>query len=1056
MSLISTSVKRPVLVLVIMIALSGMGLFCYNILPRELFPDVEFPMVTVMTVYSGAGPDEIEELITKKLEEEVSTVEGLKHVYGTSQQGLSLIMAEFNLETDVDAAAADVRAKVDLVRSDLPEAAEDPITQKFDFNDEPVVQLAVSANRSLREVYFYAKERIKDQLSTVLDVASVEIVGGEEREIHILADQQRLRSYHLNISDLIGAVAMANIESPGGYIQQNRREYNIRLRGKFASLDEIRNLRINTGVEGVAPIYLKDIAEVRDSFKEIRDKIRSNGLACVGINVQKRAGGNTVAVDEGVKKKIAELDKLLPEDFEITVQNDQGPWITSSIQNVLQNMFIGVLLTGLALYLFLHTMRGVLVVSLSMPISVMTTFIIMYISGFSLNMMSLMGLAMTVGILVNNSILVLENITRYVQLGHDPKIAAVEGSGEIATAVSSTTLTNVVVFVPIAFMGGIIGQFFKDFGLTATFATMVSLFISFTLTPMMAGRLINPRAISTEGPGLFRWFGRKFDAGLADITSNYEKILRFALRFRWLIILLALSLLVGGFSLTRFIGGEFITNMDQGRISILIEMPTGTRLEETDAAVHQLEEVLKHDDVLGNLLVNTYSGIGATFGGDMGGASQGVNIAQINVKVKDKEDREPFESVKQIINRIRPKLAEANIPGARIKVFEEGGGGGAGAAIQVALVGDDTDKLRTLSEETMAMMGRLEGTVDIDSSFRIGQPEVRVIPDRERCKDCGITTSQLSQILAAHFEGLIASEYREGAYDYDIRVRSNESARENLMDVPNLTIMTPAGRKPLPELAKIEHKVGPAQLYRRDRQSQITVSCDATGRTPGDIVMDIDREMATIMKKYPGCNYVYIGDVEMMQDSFGRLGMAMIMATCLTYLLLAALLESFVQAFVIIFALPMSLVGVFVMMFIMGGTFSIFSIMSIIMLLGLVVNNSIVVIDYINVLRGKGIKRREAIVESCTTRLRPILMADITTIVALIPLALGLGWGGEMMASMAQAQIGGLMMDALGLIISPTVYSLVDDLANWVRRLIHAKSTDQLQLEIHESLEASN
>lgn len=1048
MSVMSFSVARPVLVAMMVVGLGGIGIFCYLQLPQEKFPEVEFPVVTVVTTYQGAGPDEVEQLITKALEDEISTVEGIKHLRGTSQQGMSIVTAEFYLDIDVDVAAADVRDKVNLVRKILPDAADDPVVQKFDFGSEPVMWVALSAPRSLREVYEMADERVKDRLSAVPGVASVEILGGEEREIHILADQQRLRAYGLSIVDLATAVSAANLETPGGQIQQNSREYNIRLRGKFTDLDEVRNLRIT--VPGGKTVYLRDLAEVRDFHKDIRDVVRSNGKTCVALSIQKRADGNTVVVDKVVREQIKQLKKLLPSDYEIIVLDEQASWITSSIDNVFFNMRIGIILTAVALFLFLHTLRSVLIISLTMPISVVLTFIMMYAFGLTLNMMSLMGLAMTIGVLVNNAILVLENIVRYVEMGHAPDVAAVEGTSEIAIAVASTTLTNVVVFVPIAFMGGIIGQFFKDFGLTATIATMVSLFISFTLAPTLAARLIRKREsrAADAAVGVFAGvrkvldrFADWFDNVIRALGRAYGRALQWCLRNRGVVVAIVLVLFVSALALVKagLIGTEFITPMDQGKFTISLEMPTGTRLEETDLAMSKLEAVVGDP---GNIpeLVSYFSTVGRIIGGGRGaaGGGQAVNRAQIKVTVSDKDQRD--RSTAEIVASLRPVLAAANIPGAKIKLLESRAGGG-GAPIQMEIIGPVTEQCRAFALRAMEIISdpeRVPGAVDVDTNYRLGQPEIRVIPDREKCRDVGIDTRFLARSVRAAFDGLIASEYREGAYNYDIRVRNDESSRRTVADIEKLTIMNPAGRLiPLPELARIVTTTGPAQLFRKNRLSLVTVSCAASGRSQGEVAASIAREIEPLLAEFPQCKIFFGGQIESMKESFGRLFTAMIMAICLTYVLLASLLESFTQPLIIMVSLPLSLIGVFYALFFMGGTFSIFSIMSIVMLVGLVINNSIIVIDYINKLRRQGMERTEAIIEAGMTRLRPILMANLTTVVALMPLAMGLGWGGEMRAPMAMVQIGGLIAGGgLGLLIVPVVYTLSDDFNNAVKRLV--------------------
>ena len=706
-------------------------------------------------------------------------------------------------------------------------------------------------------------------------------------------------------------------------------------------------------------------------------------------------------------------------------------------------MGIGIVLTAVTLFVFLHSFRAVLIISLTMPISVASTFILMYLMGITMNMMSLMGLAMTIGVLVNNAILVLENIVRYLHLGHSSGKAAVEGTTEIAVAVASMTLTNVVVFVPIAFMGGIVGQFFKDFGLTAVFATIVSLFVSFTLAPMMASKLLSKKTTEFAGSGLFQRFDRAFDLGFQHLRTSYIHCLNWFLRHRVISVILVILLFLSSFGLAKYIGSEFITNMDQGKFVITLEMPVGSRFEETDQATSLAESVLTEENVLPEL-VSIYSSIGKLSGGDIGGSSQAVNIAQINVTLTDKDKRSL--STRKIMDRLRPTLAKAHIPGARIKLMEISGGGGGEAPIQLEIMGDDIKRINEFAHKIMSIMSDPElvpGTIDIDTNYRLGQPEIHIVPDREKCRDNLVDTRFLTQVVAATFEGLIVSEYRDGAFNYDIRVKADEQSRKTLGDIEEVTVVNRNGSLiPLPELATIRYTTGPAQLIRKNRQSMITVSCDASGRSSGQVVADIEKYIQPLLTEYPDINIFYGGEIEMMQESFTRMGVALIMAVSLTYMLLAALLESFTQPLIIMVSLPLSLIGVFFSLFLMGGTFSIFSIMSIVMLVGLVINNSIIVLDYVNTLRRRGKDRHDAIIEAGSTRLRPILMANLTTVVAMIPLALGMGWGGEMRAPMAMVQIGGLIAGGgMGLLIVPVIYTLSDDFNNWVKRLLHIHLT---------------
>jgi len=1041
MNLIQISIKRPVMMTMVIGALVGLGGFCYFMLSKELFPKIESPIVTVMTRYEGAAPAEVEQLISRELEDEISTVEGIKHLHSISMQGMSVVMAEFYLEVDQDVAAADVRAKVDLVRDILPDSADDPIVQKFDFNAQPVMQLAISAKRSLREVYHTADQRIKDRIATVPDVASVTIVGGEEREIHILTDQQRLRSYGMSITDVVSAVAAGNLETPGGHIQQNSREYNIRLLGKFADLDQIRNLRVTSRTGKT--IYLREVAEVKDLYRDIRDKVRADGLTCVGMSIQKQADGNTVAIDREVRKQIEQLKKVLPPDYEITVQDEAASWITSSLDNVFSNMKTGIVLTAITLFLFLHSFRSTLIVSVVMPISVVLSFFIMYITGFTMNMMSMMGLAMTIGVLVDNSVLVIENIVRYLHLGHNQKEAAEKGAVNIAMGVAASTLTNIVIFVPIAFMGGIIGQFFKDLGMAAVISTVASLTVAFTLTPMLASKLLTRENTEPTGASRLGRFGRRFDKGLQGVKDGYANILLWCLRHRAWTLIIAFLVFAASLVQFPFIGGEFITKMDQGKFVLSLEMPTGTRLEETDAALHRIEDLLRNPQHLPEL-VSLYTQIGRVTGAGMGGATQAVNIGQINVNLTAKEDRE--QGVEDIINRLRPVLAAANIPGAKIKLLQESGGGGAEAAIQLDVMGDDIQRVRTLAARAMALLNdpeKIRGAIDVDMNYREGQPEIHVIPDREKCRDRGIDAAYLAQVVMGSFEGLIVNEYRDGAYNYDIRVRNSEQTRRTVEDVRELTVMNAAGHLiPLPEVATIEVTTGPSQLFRKDRQSLVTVTCDVSGISPGEVAKAIQRELEPIVEtEFPDCHFAFGGQIEHMQESFMRLGRAMVMAVFLTYMLLAAMLESFVEPLMIMISLPLSLIGVLTSLFLMGGTFSIFSMMSIVVLIGMVINNAIIVLNYVNELRKEGVHRTEAFVTAGTTRLRPMLMTNLTTIVALIPLAMGLGWGGELQSSLGMVQIGGLIAGGwLGLLVVPVIYTLWDDFAiACKRRFLHAK-----------------
>lgn len=1014
------------------------GLFSLTKLGIDFLPEIEFPYVTIVTVYPGAGPEEVETLITKPIEEEVSALSGLKQLTSIAQEGMSLTFLEFELGRDVDLAAIDVKDKVDAIRSELPEDAFDPEIQKFDVNAIPIMSLAVSSPRPLDKLYVLTDEEIKRQLNRIDGLASVEIIGGKEREIVVAADRRKLQARGLSILQVVQALGQENLNLPSGHIAAERKEYSIRVTGEFNSVEEIKNLYLPMGQDD-PPVRLADIANVEDTFAEQRELARMNGVTSVGLSLVKRTDANAVQVGRKVKQELEILKKTLPSDVEITVARDRTEFIENSVFDVRDNLIIGILLTALVLFLFLHSWKGTVIAAISMPVSIISTFTLLMFADFTLNMMSLMALAISVGILVTNSIVVLENIERYRLMGKSIKEAASMGTREIAVAVAAATLTNIVVFTPIAFMSGITGQFFKQFGLTVSFATLFSLLVSFTLTPMMAAyrlsKFVYALAAAVTGTlvffslgpvifflmvllliliGLLTWTGvlKRFfaawDRFYNELAVSYRKSLQFFLGHQILLFSIVTLLFISSLVVASlFIGSQFFPRSDFGNFAVSIEMPSGATLEETNRVLKRVEEeVNRTPDVK-----SVFSQIGTNESGEFT-VNEGVHLGAVIVQLKDKppRDRSSFD----IIDELRPRLVD--IPGAQILLQPGSMFGGGGADLTIEIVGPDNKVLADLAEHVVEMAGSVRGVVDPRSSWKTGKPELKISPRREMLADQSSSVAELGMSMRTMVEGQKVSKYREGNREYDIRVKLQEADLQRIEEIPDFGIMTANGPQKISSIANLDIGEGPSQILRKGKQRMVTVSAELTGTTLGDVQNLLQPQFDT-MKIPEGYSIRFGGESEHMAESFAEMGRALILAIVLTYMLMAAILESYIHPLTIMITLPLGLIGVLYALFLSGGSISIISLMAIIMLVGIVVNNGILLIDYTETLRrDRKLPLMEAVLEASPTRLRPIIMINLATALGMLPLALGLGAGGEFRAPMAIASIGGL--------ISSTVFTL--------------------------------
>ncbi|MFQ5866099.1 MAG: efflux RND transporter permease subunit [bacterium] len=1016
MFLSNVSIKRPVLMTMVIMSFVVIGLYSYLQLAVDLTPDVDFPIVTVTMVYPGAGPKEIETLIVEPIEEEVSTISGVKHVQAVAREGIAVIIVEFEIGTEVDIAAIDVKDKVDAIRADLPDDAEDPVISKFDINALPIIDLAISSPRPLEEVYRIADDVVKERLSRVSGVASVEILGGKEREILIAVNRDRLRAYGMSILEVVGGIAAANLDIPGGHIKEGIKEYTIRLEGEFDEVEQIRLVQLT--LPHMQPIKLTEVAEVIDTFEEQRDLARYNNAPAVGMSVIKKGDANTVEVAKDVKKAINELTKVLPEDVKIEIARDRAIFIEQSVNDVMSNLLIGIFLTALVLYLFLHNLQGTVIAAIAMPTSIIATFMLILFAGFTLNFMSLMGLAISVGILVANSIVVLENIIRRVHLGEEPAVAADVGTAEIALAVIAATLTNIVVFTPIAFMAGIVGQFFKQFGLTVAFATLFSLLVSFTLTPMLASKLLKRESTGKDENKrriLNRFWGW-WDGVYDEFALSYKNGLRWALNHRAMVFGGITFVFFGSLFLVRFVGTEFFTPSDEGQISISLEMPAGTRIEQTDLALQRVEEIVQQIPEVKSI----YTVLGKIEAGGLAASTEGVEVGEMNVKLVDESKRD--KTTREVVKELLPKLAV--IPAADIGIKPTNPfGGGAQADLQIEISGDDMEVLNRLAEKIMDIVGATKGTTSIKSSWKVGKPEIKIVPDRERIASYGLTVGQLASAIRTSIEGTVASEYRVGDNEYDIRVRFADADKSSVDQARDIQIRGGNGYIiPITEVATIDFGEGPTQISRKDKKRLVTVTANIAQRTLGEVQGDIEAELQKLNIP-PGYGIFFAGQSERQAESFANILQALILAIILTYMVLAAILESYIHPITIMMTLPLGLVGVILALLITKSSLSIFSMMALVMLVGIVVNNGILLLDYTNILRARGKGLEEAILEACSTRLRPIIMMNLAVALGMLPLALGIGKGAETRAPMAIVSIGGIITSTIfTLILIPLIY----------------------------------
>ncbi len=1024
MNLTKLSVRRPITVIMVTLIVIIMGFVSFSRLAVDLFPNIEFPIALVITRFDGAGPKEVEKMVGKPIEESLATLEGLESIRTNAMNGMAMTILEFDFGTDMDMKAMDIRESVDLVKGYLPEDADEPMVMKLDINSMPIMQLSLSGNKSISELEKLADDVVKQRLERIEGVASVAVNGGLEREVQVKISEENLAGYGLSAEQLAGVIGSENYTVPLGDIDKGTQTLNVRQMGEFSSVDDVKQLNITLPTGG--RVQLDQIADVQLLEKEPSEKVYTNGERTISISIQKSSDANTVQVAQELRKAISDLQTELP-GAELSIFLDTATYVESAIDNVANSALLGGSLAVIILFLFLRHVRSTIVIGLSIPISVIATFILIYFNNITLNMMTLGGLTLGVGMLVDNSIVVLENIFRYRTEGVEAKEASIHGAEEVRNAIVASTLTTIVVFLPLTFVEGIVSIMFRDFSLTVVMSLVASLAVALTLVPMLASKLL-----ATHSEVLKT--GEKKAGLFLKVEKFYRKLLAGALHHRKLVILVTVLIFASSLGMATIVGMEFFPATDQGQLSISVKLPEGSALDKTQAVVEGVEE--KIIAVTGTDLDSIQSSVGmADQSSSLTGASSS-NRAMMTVKLVSLEDRE--RSDKSIADDIRNSLSD--VTGAEFEVSVESGMMG-GSMIDIQVLGEDLDVLSGISEELTKAIKEVPGTREIKSSMEEGLPEIQVIVDREKAAQYGLNSRSISSMIKSRIDGITASRIKIDDEEINIVIKSaidENNQYENLMD----TVLMSATGVPVPlnQVATVIMDQGPSTITRIDQQRYVNITGDVYGRDLGSVNKDIE----AVLENYQlpmGYSFDVGGQAEEMQSSFVSLMLALLLSVVFVYMIIASQFESLMQPFVIMFSVPLAMSGGLFSLLLFGTPISVPAMIGMIMLAGIVVNNAIVLVDAINLRRSQGQSRTEAIMSAGPIRLRPILMTTLTTVLGLMPMAIGLGEGSESMAPMAQFVVGGLLLSTmLTLVFIPVLYTYADDLVAKFNRLRRGKT----------------
>lgn len=1037
MKLAEISIKRPSLVIVLFTILTLGGLLSYSMMGYELIPKFETNMVTISTIYPGASPSEVETSVTRKIEDAVGALENVKKVESSSYESLSVIMVQLNTGADVNYALNDAQRKVNAILSELPDDAEAPSLNKFSLDDLPIITMSVSSEKlNNKQLYDLLDKKIEPIFSRVNGVAQVDLVGGQEREIQVSIDEKKLQGYNLSIADVQQAILSSNLDFPTGSLKSRTTKSTIRLSGKYKSIEEMSNLVISS--KDGAQVRLSDVATVFDTQEDIEKIARFNQNPTILMQVKKQSDANAVSVSESIKKTIEEVTKNFGvQGVKVKIVDDSTDFTLAAADHVIFDLVLAVILVAIVMLLFLHNIRNAFIVMVSIPISLIATFIGMYLMGYTLNLMSLLGLSLVVGILVDDAIVVLENVYRHMEMGKSRIRAAYDGASEIGFTVTAITLVIVVVFLPIAMSSGLVSDILAQFCVTVVIATLFSLLASFTIIPWLSSRFGKVVHLTGKNPfeKFILWFEKQLDKFTNWITGILEWALKSGLR-RIMVVVVTFIILISSFMLVAFgfIGGEFFPKMDRGQFLVQIELPKDATVEKTNQVTLQVEKYLRNDKNVVDLITT----VGQQSSG-MGASQATVYQAEVQVNLIDKADR--AQSTDVIAANFKRDLEE-KFTGVEFKTAPIGLMGADNAPIEMVVTAQDNETANKEAQRILDLLKKVPGSVDAELSTDTGSPEVRVNIDRDKMATLGLNLSSVGQTMQTAFNGNTDGKYRAGEYEYDINIRFADDNRKSIDDVRNIMFTNSMGEQiRLSQFANVDMSSGPSLLQRRDKSPSVKVLSKVVGRPAGDVANEWTAMFMDNEKTKPaGVNYIWGGDMENQTEGFGTLGIALLAAIVLVYLVMVSLYDSFVYPFVVLFSIPLALIGVMVILALTANSLNIFTMLGMIMLIGLVAKNAIMIVDFANMRKAAGANTHDALIQANHARLRPILMTTIAMIFGMLPIALAKGAGAEMNNGLAWVVIGGLTSSLfLTLIIVPVVYSLFDSM---LRRMGKGEKVD--------------
>lgn len=1056
MKITEISIKRPTIVVVVFTILTLLGVMSYKSLNYELLPKFTSPVVTIATVYPGASPKEVESTITKKIEDAIASMEKIKKIISKSSESLSTVTVELNNDANVDIALQDAQRKVNAILSDLPSDAKAPSLNKFSLDDLPIMTLSATANMDSKQFYDLIDKKLQPLLSRLPGVAQISLIGGQEREIQVNIDPKKLEAYKLSILQVRQTITNANLDFPTGKVKTQDQQILIRLAGKYKDVDQLRNLVLNTTADGTQ-IRLKDVADVQDAQKDVDRMARVDGVSSIALQVQKQNDANAVTVSEEMKKAIASIEKdYAASNLKIFIANDSSDFTLESADSVIHDLIIAIVLVAGVMLLFLHSIRSAIFVMISIPASLIATFIGMKMFGFSLNLMSLLGLSLVVGILVDDAIVVLENIYRHMEMGKNRVRAAFDGVKEIGFTVTSITLVIVVVFLPISLTNELVSKILREFCVVVMISTMLSLLSSFMIVPLLSSRFGKLEHIT--GKNFFEKFILWFERQLQKFTDWMTGILKWALNHKAVTLVVAIGLLILSFMLIGkgYIGGEFIPKGDRGQFIVVLEMPKDASVEQTNQATRKAEQYLSKKKEITRLITT----VGQTSEDGLGTSQSTAYKAEITVMLVDAEERKDGSDIYAAKTKVELRKL---LPGVKLKTMDVSILGTAeNAPVELVVMGTDMDSVMAFAKHAMGVLSKIDGTSDVKLSVEEGNPEINVQVDRDKMSALGLTLEGVGGTMQTAFSGTADDskiKFRQGDYEYAINIRFDDFNRKNLEDVSNIEFVNNQGQLiKLSQFANVTEGSGPSRLERRDKNTSVSVKSLVVGRPSGSVQTEFAAALEK-ERKPVGISYLWAGDAENQGDSFGTLGAALLISIVMVYLIMVALYDNYIYPFVVLFSIPLAIIGALLALALTNNTLNIFTILGMIMLIGLVAKNAIILVDFTNQMKEQGQSTNEALIHANNARLRPILMTTIAMVIGMLPIALATGGVAATKNGLAWVIIGGLISSMfLTLIVVPVVYRLVDSVMNrfgWnkpsAKRLIRQRLVAPYAAEIEEA-----